>query len=375
VGVFPHECQRRREHSIYRPADVPSPRVDDITHSGRVETDYDDFRTIGGYTIAFDSKTHNEVSRTQSETKIVTFEARSVPDSDLRMPPTKPFVTFPAGLSSVELPARFVLPHVIVRIMVGNRGLDFILDSGAGGIFIDSDVARELGLKPFAEHSAVTAGRYDTANAIVPEMRVGSLTMQNVAVQIGPLGWEEGFGGVKSVGLLGYDFIRSIGLTIDYEHKRVTAVEPKNLTPPVMTPESDILPISLGSHQPMIAVTVNGAIAERMVVDTGWSTDLGLFDYFIRRYPEAFDPKIAFRFDNTQVYSGVGGRLKTRGYRLKTVDIGRYHLNDFDALVVVAPESYEGTTDGVIGPGILQHFTVVFDYAGGKMYLVHNEGQ
>jgi hypothetical protein len=349
-------------------------RVDDITHSGRVETDYDDFRTIGGYTISFDSKTHNEVNRTQSETKIVMLEARTVSDADLQMPPTKPFVAFPSGVSSVEIPARFVLPHVIVRVMVGNRGLDFILDTGAGGIYIDSGVARELGLKAIAERSAVTAGRYDTANAVIPEMRIGPLTMQNVAVQMGPLGWDE-LGDVKAVGLLGYDFIRSVGLTIDYKDKRVTAVEPGSFTPPVMTPESDILPIRLGSHQPMIAVTVNGAIAERMVVDTGWSSDMALFDYFIRRYPEAFDPKVAFRLENSQAYSGIGGHLNTKGYRLKTVDIGRYHLRDFDTLEIVSPQSYEGTTDGVIGPGILQHFTLVFDYAGGKMYLVHNEGQ
>jgi hypothetical protein len=55
--------------------------------------------------------------------------------------------------------------------------------------------------------------------------------------------------------------------------------------------------------------------------------------------------------------------------------IGQYQFRDFDALQIVSLQSYEGATDGVIGPGMLQHFTIGFDYAAGKMYLVRNEGR
>ena len=94
--------------------------------------------------------------------------------------------TFPAGVKTVTLPSKFGRQHVVVRIMVGTRGLDFLLDSGASGITIDTDVARQLGLPAYGQQSAVTAQRYTTARTIVPEMHIGDLVMRDVAVQIVP---------------------------------------------------------------------------------------------------------------------------------------------------------------------------------------------
>jgi hypothetical protein len=251
--------------------------------------------------------------------------------------------------------------------------LDFVLDSSATGIFIDQRVIRELRLATFDPHTAVEAGPYETAYAVVPEMRVGDLTMQNVVVQSIP--WsEDDRTETKAVGLLGYDFIRGLGLTLDYPRKRVTAVHSDQLNVPVMTSESDILPIRIGSHMPMVSATINGAVAEHMVVGTAWVPDTGLFDYFVRRYPEAVSAKVA-RGMNILQLSGVGGTFKSQSLRLEGIDFGRYHFKEVNAVDVLSQQSFADNSDGVIGSGILRHFVVTFDYAHGKMYLVHNEGE
>lgn len=364
-------------------------RVETLTAWGRIETDYDDFRMLGGYTQSYHWKTNNEVNEVTSDSRITSLESRAVTDADLAIPPNEPFVIFPNNEASVDIPATFrfpkivypnttISPHIVVRAFAGGRGLDFILDSGSSGIVIDGKVARELGLRIYAQHAAAVAGRFDTGVARIPEMRVGDLIMRNVAVGTIPIGWNTEQD-TKAVGLLGYDFIRSVGLMIDYMNRRVTAVKAESFAPPLMTPESDILPIRLGSHVPIIAATINGATAEGMIVDTGGAGDLMLFDYFNRRYPEALAPRVAARIGlETMPFllTGVGGVIDAKGLVLQQVDIGRYHFRDYEAMDVVSMRNYTlYAVDGLIGPGILRHFTVVFDYAGGKMYLVHNEGQ
>ena len=359
-----------------------------VTRSGDVTTDYDDFRTVSGYTQSYHWKVDNEANKITSEGRVAAFDIRDVGDGELGIPPSKPFITFPQGQASVELPSTFAFEDVIVRVMVGDRGLDFVLDSGASGIFIDGEVAKELGLKMSLGYSRVVGGRFDTKEAIVPEMRVGDIAMHNVAIQtipfafdFAPLPFATGKYGhmarTSLVGLSGYDFIRSLGLTIDYAHERVTAFPAGKYVPPVMTPQSDILPIRLGDHVPEITASINGALAERVLVDTGaGGSDFMLFDYFALRYPEAVSPRVAMRLDNLRyVIHGIGGGFESKAIRLKEVDIGRYHLPNADVIQVTSVRKFQFNVDGLVGSDFLQRFTVGFDYAGGKMYLVHNEGQ
>ena len=354
-------------------------RLESVTRYGTITTDYDDFRTVGGYTQPYHWKTDNRANKIQSEVHVVAFDVRPVSDGDLAMPPSKPFLSFPSDRTSVELPTTFLYDKIIVRVMVGDRGLDLALDSGAGGIFIDSKVAKELGLKMSASHSAVTAGRYETQQGIVPEMRVGDLTMRNVAINTIPFAFDYGPYSdqrTTTVGLLGYDFIRSVGLTIDYAHRRVTAFPAGNYQPPVMSPNSDVLPIRLGDHVPEISATINGAPAEHILVDTGGATSLILFDYFTARYPEAISPKVATFLGNMPAQmGGVGGSFESKPIRLMDVGIGKYNIPNAVAFQVVSLRKFQFNLDGLVGYEFLKHFTVGFDYAGGKMYLVRNEGQ
>ncbi len=50
--------------------------------------------------------------------------------------------------------------------------MDFLLDTGASGIFIDIGLAKTLGLKLVNATSVVTAQRYTSYDATIPEMHV-----------------------------------------------------------------------------------------------------------------------------------------------------------------------------------------------------------
>jgi len=368
-------------------------RDDEITHNGTVETDYDDFRTFGGFTVAAHKRIEDQVSGVLTQSRLVSLEIRAVTDAELAIPASRQFVTFPAGQTQVDLPAEFIDSHdtqmsyfgvtqqgldpgivaVIVRAEIGGRFVDLALDSGTGGIVLDQSVVRDLGLRMYGQQSLVSAGRFSSASAVVPSLHVGSLEMRDVVVTSLPFTYDANRE-TKVVGLLGYDFIRCVGLTVDYGRKKVTVVPAGAVTPPVMTPQSDTLPIRLGDHVPMVSARINGSIAERMIVDTGFSGDMALFDYFSRRYPEAVAPRVAARVDSPWMMIGVGGSIPTKRYRLAHVQLGKYHFARFGASQVADPKIYDYAADGLIGTAILRHFAVTFDYAAGKMYLVRNEG-
>jgi predicted aspartyl protease len=255
--------------------------------------------------------------------------------------------------------------------MVGTRGLDFLLDTGAAGITIDSGVARQLGLTAYGQQSTVTAQRYTTARTIVPEMRIGDLVMRDVAVQMVPDS-DEIEPGYKAVGLLGFDFLSELGVTIDYEKQQITVVR----EPDYAAPQGNrviALDVRIGDGSPYVNVMINGALSERFILDTGGAGTFMIFDAFARKHPEALVDKGGGGELREERYYGVGGAIDTRPYQLASVKLGKLNFQDFVGFRVMSAQSYDwGSDDGIIGTAFLRLFTVGLDYANGRVYLVPN---
>jgi len=342
-----------------------------VTANGTIATVYDDFRPDGGRVFAHHWTVANADARTTSETRVTAYDAGDVPDTAVAMPDSRRLlVTFPNGAPSATLPTKFGRQHVIVRLMVGARGLDFLLDTGASGITLDNEVARELGLTVYGQHSTVTAQRYTTGRTIVPEMHVGDLVMRDVAVQTVPsLGEIEP--GYKAVGLLGFDFLSELGVTIDYEKKQVTVVR----EPDYVAPQGKRvfwLDVRIGDGVPFTNVKVNGALSERFLLDTGGAGTFMIFDAFARKHPEALVDKGGGGELREMRYYGVGGAIPTRPYQLASIKVGGLNFQDFVGFRVTSAQSYAGDEDGLIGTDFLRMFTVGLDYANSRVYLIPN---
>jgi predicted aspartyl protease len=346
-------------------------RVDRVTPNGTIVTTYDDIRPDHGRTFAHHIQVADAVAKTLTDRHVTEYVPDEAGEGDVAVPaPRRNLVVFPPGTTSVELPAKFGPGHIYVRVMIGDRGLDFVLDTGASGITIDSDVARELHLRAYDTHQAVTAGAYTTARAIVPEMRVGTLTMHDVAVREIPQGWNTA-PDVKEVGLLGFDFLAELGVTIDYERGRVSVVPASAYAPP-FAPNTIPLAVRIGSGQPHTTVAVNGAIGERFILDTGGAGTFLIFDYFARRHPEALRDEGRGPDRNIHI-RGIGGDVAVVPYQLASLKLSNVNFTHFLGYRVANASAYAFNDDGVIGSDFLKLFTVSLDYADSKVYLVPNK--
>jgi hypothetical protein len=342
-----------------------------------VVTTYDDFRTVNGVTLAFrrtvsDGHTENDYVQTITKLQIgvpVADEEVAIPGSR-RLP-----VKLPDGVSSVRLPAR-IDPYgrIIVRVTVNGRGLDFQLDSGASGIVLDRDVARQLGVATSGRWSNTVAGTFVSTNAILPSAQVGPITMSDLVVEALPFNYQNDWD-TKVVGLLGFDFIAGAVLKIDYANGTVDAIPSEKFAPPE---NGVVLDAILDDNVPMITMKMNDALGSHFILDTGADMVIA-FSGFAKRYPDAVDDhsehKIVSRILNVVGVQGVGGKLAMHGTVLKSMQLGNVHYHDFLALVLLGDQDeFEGEdADGLAGIPLLRSFDVYLDYASSRVVLVPNK--
>jgi predicted aspartyl protease len=349
-------------------------RRDVIGATGTRVTTYDDFRTVAGYTVPFHwtvTDGHPEDDAEFRETELIPL---TVTEAELAIPKSRrALVEFPAGTTSISLPVSEKHEKFVVRVNVGTRGLDMLLDTGASSIVLERGVVRGLGLTEIgAVSNAANAGRFRQSYAIVPEMDVGALKMHDVVVTVVPdLPNPDLTGDYRVVGLLGFDFIDAVALKLDYLNEAVTAYDAATFVTPAVGRGFD-LPLRLGNGTPMTSITINGEVGERFALDTGASGALLVFDYFQRRHPAALADEANGSLGNRYMM-GVGGAFEVRPARIASITFGGVNFNDFDIFETTSRSSYGGDADGLIGEGFLRLFDVYLDYQRERARFTFND--
>jgi clan AA aspartic protease (TIGR02281 family) len=347
-------------------------RSESIRASGTTTTEYGPYATYGAAHLATSWHVHNESTGTDTDYSIAEHIAENLGDDDVAIPGNRrTLVQFPDGQTSVTLPSLFSRNgHVYVRLVVNGRGLDFLLDTGSSVIAINGDVARQLGLSPKnTKQNNVNAGSFASGEVIVPHVQVGALSMNDVVMTIAPENSRTPDAAIRAVGVLGFDFIYELGITIDYEHHVVTAAKAGTYHPPD-DPQLVTLNVRLGTQAPFVTAGINGAVAERMIFDTGAAGTLLIFDYFARHHPEAMNGGTDIPASRT--FYGVGGSFETHPYEVKESHLGSQVFTDIVGYRVVSSRIYSMSADGIIGTDVIKLFNVMLDYPNGRIYLWPN---
>jgi predicted aspartyl protease len=327
-------------------------RIEDIEPSGTTITTYEEFGTFGGRTLPTRWTIADARSERSTTETLSAYAEDGVAASDVAVPPIRPdLVTFPSGARDVTLPARFIRERVYVQVGIGGRALDFVLDTGESGMALDADLARELSL-------AVAPDA-----ALAPAVTIGALKMHDVVFSTIPQFSARTRG--APAGILGFDFLASLGVTIDYEHAKVTVVPALRWSPPKGKSVVRV-PVRLLNGVPLVRVALNGETGERFVLDTGAVTSVLVTRGFARDHGQIFVGR-----GTPEPYAGLGGTFDVNRFRVRNVAIEQIAFRDINVLRPEAVDPYPGI-DGLIGTSLLHYFTVDLHYADSSVYLTRN---
>ena len=338
---------------------------------------YDDYRETKGGAMPYRS-TISDGRPENDEVFTVTYLSTDAPvtQADVTIPGSRRLpVTLPAGVASVRLPASIdEWGRIVVRLTIQGRGLDFQLDSGASGIVLNRDVAQELGLKTYGRWSTTVAGTFTSTRAIVPNIAIGKVAMNDVVVEVMPFAFEHDRS-TRVVGLLGYDFIAGGVVKIDYEHGTVDVMPAETFQPPAKGITIDAI---LDDQVPVIWSKFNDSVGERFILDTG-ADEVVVFSGFAKMHPAAVEDHsirkvVSKALFNVFQMEGIGGELNVRPVIIANLQVGTVRYPDTLAFVMSGdqPAFEHEDMDGLIGASALRMFDVYLDYANSRVVLVPN---
>ncbi len=333
-------------------------RLETIAKERRVITTYDDFRTFDGIpqpsrVRSIDSFGNERDQQLLSRTLDLTPDPRDVDIAPTR----RALVEFPPGFPLVHLPVRFVSGLAVVRVRIGGRGYDFLLDSGAAGIVIDPSIVDDQKLDTYGAHVGATVGVFNESSAIVPLLGVGPLRMRNVVARVVgvPFHLDDR---TRIAGLLGFDFFADCVVHVDFEHGVADAIAPAAFKPP---PDVVALPIALDDRTPAVRARADGAFG-RMVLDTGANRSI-LTTGFADRADVMTDGA-----GSITRFRGVGGVGVGEAVNVKAFDFGGLTVADVVVDVSSADLGIEDV-DATIGTDVLAAFDLYFDDRSANVYV------
>jgi hypothetical protein len=278
--------------TYYDPKTYLVERVERVAAGRLTFTDYDDFRTDEhGRTRPWHYSGGSDRSEDAFDYRLRTdYVDRIVDDADVAVPQDRrSLIEFPAGQTVVRLPARIEGDRIYVRVTIGERGFDLLLDTGSYGLGLNERIIKELGLEIQGRLSSA-GGAFSSGRVVVPAMNVGKLALHDVVMATVPIDSNE-TADTRVVGVLGFDFIAHAVFRIDYEHGTVDAILPSSFAPPAT---AVALPVTLNTQTPHVEVSVGGSTSPDFLIDTGAPGSLLLFRRFLTTHDA--DPSIVAAF-------------------------------------------------------------------------------
>ncbi|HEY8315104.1 MAG TPA: aspartyl protease family protein [Candidatus Baltobacteraceae bacterium] len=251
--------------------------------------------------------------------------------------------------------------HYYTAVSIRGHDYEFLIDTGAQGVVVDSRVAAALLLVPNGRLEVSGATRVGGLGiAELDSIGIGAATLPVRVVSILDLRTATG-GAFPIDGILGYPFFAAAEVRIDPDKMTMTIGKPGSL---------DVL----GSK---FAVDVDRQLAEinarldgvdgRFVLDTGNGSELLIFNPFMQEHPGL----IPYAGHAAVSNYGVGGSMHAIGLTIDELDMGPFRFfNRYANVMLSQSGAFADKFDaGNIGMATLRNFVTTFDLANGAMYL------
>lgn len=267
----------------------------------------------------------------------------------------------------VTLPIELEQGLIIATVKVGrSRPFSFLVDTGAEATVLAAESLGEMGLDEGQRTAASVQGGETEAHAVHgARIVLGPVTLAPKTVMAIPLARLASSIGRRIDGIIGYELFERYIVEIRYDRRQMV-LRPAN----AVMRGGAVIPISIRGRTPFIAGTlVQGGrpVAGRLLVDTGGTTGLTLYQPFVSAHPGLVPPS-AVALTGGAI---LPGRFKAQAGRLQEVRIGPFRMKrpvtNFSSSAA-ADDAMPGDA-GQIGAEILRRFSVTVDYPHRRILL------
>ncbi len=248
--------------------------------------------------------------------------------------------------------------------------LNFILDTGSGGISLDSSTADYLKLKPVPSDRTIRgiAGIRTVSFVNNQKLKLGTLTIDSLDFHINNYDILTAVYGERIDGIIGYSVLKKFIFKIDYDSSRVDIYSRGTFKYPrggfLFKPLIATLPIQ------SVRVKDNRTIQSRFLYDIGAGLCMMLSSDFIEDSMLLHKKRKLFYKEA----EGLGGKIDMQMTVIKEVKLGPYRFRNVP--IYIFKDEYNVTSypflGGLIGNDILRRFNCILNYDKRDFYLTPN---
>jgi len=280
-------------------------------------------------------------------------------------PPSKLITTIPF----TQLTGGIIILHATLDNF--KDSLNFVLDTGSGGISLDSSTCDYYKLKLVPSDRIVRgiAGMKYVSFANNHSLNLLGLTVNNLDFHVNNYEILSSAYGMPIDGIIGYSFFRRYLVFIDYDNQEIKVYAPGTYKYPkggyLLKPQFSTLPMQVAG------VRDNKPIMGKFYLDTGAGLCLLMNDDFV-------NDSAVFR-KKRKMYAtqaeGLGGKTDVQLSVVRELKIGPYRFHNVPAYVF--NDEYNVTNypvlGGLIGNDILRRFNVLLNYPQQEIYIKPNK--
>ena len=249
--------------------------------------------------------------------------------------------------------------------------LNFILDTGSGGISLDSSTAMYFGIVPKASDRTIRGigGIKNVSFLYDQKLHFNKLTIDSLDFHVNDYDVLTAVYGEKIDGIIGYSFLSRYIVKLDYDSSIMEIWTQGSMKYPrggyLLRPQITTLPVHNARVRDAEEVT------SRFLYDLGAGLCLMLSTDFVK------DSNLLHRKRKLFVKQaeGLGGKIDMNITVVKEFRIGPYKFKNVPAYVF--DDTYNITSypylGGLIGNDLLRRFNTIFNYQKRQFYLVPNK--
>jgi membrane-associated protease RseP (regulator of RpoE activity) len=280
-------------------------------------------------------------------------------------------------VAPVTIPFELVSRHIMVKVKInGSRPLSFVFDTGDKVGIVDSEVAKELGLKLEGQVHVGGAGADTLPGSFVKEATWSLLGLEGFSQPVSltlPLGRMASRFGHDFDGIIGSDFIRQYVVEVDYQNRVLRLHDKDKFT---YAGAGDSVPIQLNSMgYPLldgeVTPTSGESIKGKFVLDLGSSGSLALMSPIVTQHNLLGNGLKTIKAIGV---GGAGGQSNGQIGRVRSLQIGKFTIANPLTLFSEDKAGAMATSQlvGNIGQLIAGKFKVFLDYNHTRIILEPN---